>query len=357
METQEKPAVESKHFAKIPASVLGLKDLSSTAKLVYGEIHSLSGINNNGYAWPGQRALADAIGVSPATVNRVVGVLKAAGLVTVKTGKGRATNEYRVVVPGGDITTQPETVVPAPAEHYEQVEHNVVPSPAEHLYPRQRNANGRSTRATGTKKNIQRTTKEKRPPAAAVSLSAAPGKEKNEPPRATEAPKPSQAAANLAALGRFGVATNKRTRELAAMPGLTPALVEAEAARGARNGPLVIKLEAAAKSNARTTERTEAHQRQLAREESERDDGVAAWQREQDATDTILANWTDKEQDDAFVRYLLQLPEGHRKHAYRNNSRVRIAWELDAERFEELNGAPLEALPSLEPDGLRLVAV
>lgn len=85
-------------FWKFPTEIAPLRELSSTAKVVYTYIRDRQG--SNAHAWPGFRRIAADCGVSTDAAQRAIVQLVEIRLIeTIRTGgkKGTRTNRYRVV--------------------------------------------------------------------------------------------------------------------------------------------------------------------------------------------------------------------------------------------------------------------
>lgn len=83
------------YYAVIPASVRYCKDLPAGAKLLFGEITSLT--NDRGYCWASNSYFANLYGVSTKAVSRWIGELNDLGFigVDVKTDRG---NQRRITI-------------------------------------------------------------------------------------------------------------------------------------------------------------------------------------------------------------------------------------------------------------------
>lgn len=77
---------EAGYYAVIPADVRYSKDISSSAKLMYGEITALA--QKEGYCWASNKYFADLYGVSTNSVSKWVNELVNAGFVDVKIERG-----------------------------------------------------------------------------------------------------------------------------------------------------------------------------------------------------------------------------------------------------------------------------
>jgi len=67
------------YYAVIPAEVRYDKDLNANAKLLYGELTSLS--NKTGYCWAKNEYFAELYGLSERTVSRMIAQLEAKGYI------------------------------------------------------------------------------------------------------------------------------------------------------------------------------------------------------------------------------------------------------------------------------------
>lgn len=70
------------YYAVIPANVRYDKRLSSTAKLLYGEITALT--NKEGYCWANNAYFADLYGCAGITISRLISSLSANGYISVE---------------------------------------------------------------------------------------------------------------------------------------------------------------------------------------------------------------------------------------------------------------------------------
>ncbi len=92
----------------IPVTVLQRRGLNATGKLLYGLLRDYQGSNEA--AWPGQRRLADDLGVHHGTIVKALRDLESAGLIEIETGGGRRSNRYRVnPPPASDRETRAQT--------------------------------------------------------------------------------------------------------------------------------------------------------------------------------------------------------------------------------------------------------
>lgn len=71
-----------KYFIQVPLEELKPLDLSSTDKLVYGTVYTM--LNVTGKCFMGNKAIADSLGLKPATVSKSISKLADAGLISVQ---------------------------------------------------------------------------------------------------------------------------------------------------------------------------------------------------------------------------------------------------------------------------------
>lgn len=71
-----------KYFIQVPLEELKPLDLSSTDKLVYGTVYTM--LNVTGKCFMGNKAIADSLGLKPATVSKSISKLADAGLINVQ---------------------------------------------------------------------------------------------------------------------------------------------------------------------------------------------------------------------------------------------------------------------------------
>ena len=80
------------YYATIPSSVRYDKSLSSSAKLMYGEITALC--NKKGYCWASNSYFADLYGVSKNSITSWLSALKARGHIRISTEPGISRHLY-----------------------------------------------------------------------------------------------------------------------------------------------------------------------------------------------------------------------------------------------------------------------
>lgn len=87
-------------FSVIPNSIMRLRDVPATAKLLIARLRQYQGENST--AWPGVGTLAEELGTDRGSIISNVRKLEAAGLLRVDRRTGyRASNRYRVIIPTG----------------------------------------------------------------------------------------------------------------------------------------------------------------------------------------------------------------------------------------------------------------
>jgi DNA-binding MarR family transcriptional regulator len=80
-------------FVRVPKPILARRDLTASAKLIYGSLVDRMG--NNGRAWPGLRRIAADVGCNPKTALSAVKMLSDSGLIETLKSEGRS-NSYRL---------------------------------------------------------------------------------------------------------------------------------------------------------------------------------------------------------------------------------------------------------------------
>ena len=108
--------MDESYYIVIPGPVRASKAISSTSKLLYGEI--MLKCNNVGYCWAKNEYLADLMGIEPRTIQRLVKELETANFIRIELivnpAKGTERKIYLTdyqgdnnVVPGGNVNVVP----------------------------------------------------------------------------------------------------------------------------------------------------------------------------------------------------------------------------------------------------------
>ena len=132
--------MEPGYWAVIPAQVRYAADIPAGAKLLYGEISSLT--DARGYCFASNKYFAELYGVGIRTVQRYLDALKNAGLIRITDGEG-GTDQRKIfagvnplsdphdkIVTGGDkIDTAPVTELSPPYNELNKKEEQIPPKP------------------------------------------------------------------------------------------------------------------------------------------------------------------------------------------------------------------------------------
>jgi DNA-binding Lrp family transcriptional regulator len=95
-------------FWAIPKEILAIKEVSLEARVLFGVLWTMR--NGENLAWPGQRRLAQILGVSPRSVIRYIKELEGKGLL-IRQRKGlRRTNRYQLLI-GQVVTSKSDIAV------------------------------------------------------------------------------------------------------------------------------------------------------------------------------------------------------------------------------------------------------
>lgn len=144
---------EPHYFAVVPMEVLERKDLNANAKLLYGEITGLT--RRNGYCMATDKYIADRIGLSKKSIQKLMQELAEKDLIrreTTKTAKG---TYRRIYLTWRKVPVPPERGARTPAEGYP------VPPASDTLASEQRRP---VPPADGTKREIDKEKSEKEMP-------------------------------------------------------------------------------------------------------------------------------------------------------------------------------------------------
>ena len=104
--------MQKNYYAIIPATIRYDKQLSPTAKLLYGELTALS--NEKGYCWASNRYFSELYGVSPISISRYISQLKELGYIRITYDKNTKDQDRRIYI--NDLKTEKETTEPSETE-------------------------------------------------------------------------------------------------------------------------------------------------------------------------------------------------------------------------------------------------
>ena len=104
--------MQKNYYAIIPATIRYDKQLSPTAKLLYGELTALS--NEKGYCWASNRYFSELYGVSPISISRYISQLKKLGYIRITYDKNTKDQDRRIYI--NDLKTEKETTEPSETE-------------------------------------------------------------------------------------------------------------------------------------------------------------------------------------------------------------------------------------------------
>jgi len=101
----------TQEFWAIPKEVFAMRDLPLEARCVYGILFTR--MNGDNVAWPGQKNIAETLGVGERSVERYVRLLKDKGLIEVEKGGNGGTNRYYIPSQtrqiGGTVKSRPDS--------------------------------------------------------------------------------------------------------------------------------------------------------------------------------------------------------------------------------------------------------